>query len=358
VIYLIALSLLLVAGAAQAEPGKLRTFEDWIVGCDNAGACIAIGFSPEEIETLAYLRIARDAGTGAQPVVSVAILNDISSKGPIRLSLPEGRGELPVTTLAIDDPWAGFGSIPIGATDHRAFIDALLPAEDLVLTLDHVTSNVSLRGMTAALRHMDVVQGRVDADDALIATGDRPTGTGSVPQSLPSVAAMKIEELPPSAARPDGLPPSDEFCPDQQRDYVIDTGTGMLIWGVCISGGAYNLIYDLFVVADGTATPADPGPLNASFWNQPGAMLVSPVLLEDGRSIMSFDRGRGPGDCGAISYWAFDGEKLVPTQLAVMNVCRGVPPGEWPVLYRTNQSPERAELEGTELNDTGRSTRI
>lgn len=335
------LPFLAVGGFAHAEPGGLTTFDNWIVGCDNALSCVAIGLSPEDTKTLAYLRIARDGGPGTRPIVSAAILNDSSSMGPIRLALPEGDGDLPVTTLRIEDPWAGFGSIELAAADHRPFIEALLTSAELRLTLEDLSSTVPLSNLQAALLHMDMVQGRNGTDEALVARGNQPASAIHAPPPLPKINAVKIEELATPSVRPAGLPASDALCLEGQRDYVIDTGDETQIWGVCSSGGAYNLLYDLYVVSDGPALPAEPGPSNTNFWNEPDTMLVSPVLLEDGRTIMSFDRGRGPGDCGALSYWVFDGEKLVPTHLSMMNVCQGVPPGEWPVLYRAAQSPER-----------------
>src|SRR4051812_7911274 len=42
--------LLLLAAAAAPHPAPLKIYQDWIVGCDNGGACHAVALMPENGE--------------------------------------------------------------------------------------------------------------------------------------------------------------------------------------------------------------------------------------------------------------------------------------------------------------------
>ena len=41
------LLLALAATVAAPQPGELKTFKDWTVGCDNGRACQAVGLLPD-----------------------------------------------------------------------------------------------------------------------------------------------------------------------------------------------------------------------------------------------------------------------------------------------------------------------
>ena len=64
------------AGPAQSVPAE-RTFRDWVVGCDNAHGCIALGLVPANDLNTAFIHVQREAGRGARPVVSIVLYDDL-----------------------------------------------------------------------------------------------------------------------------------------------------------------------------------------------------------------------------------------------------------------------------------------
>jgi hypothetical protein len=54
--------------------------------------------------------------------------------------------------------------------------------------------------------------------------------------------------------------------------------------------------------------------------------------------LQTFSKGRGIGDCGASETWVFDGREFRLAELSVMSECMGVPPDDWPVVYRAEVS--------------------
>ncbi len=320
--------------AAAAGTGTLEAFGDWVVGCDNAMACTAIGLSPDMAPVFAYLKVTREAGAESGPLVSVTILDELQAGGPIRLSL-EG-GTLPVQTLEPEED-GSFASAELGPVDHAAFLHALLPGATLDVSIGEETVPVSLDGMSAALRYMDAAQERAGSSGAIVARGERPADTIPGPSPLSTVTAVELTAVDVPAERPEGLPERDEFCPEGGEDSVYRAPDGTLIWGVCTSAGAYNLFEDFSIVKDGIARLADLGPQGTAIGPdelETGSTLVNAGLAEDGRTIQAFARGRGLGDCGSITSWVFDGQDLVLVEEAAMGECRGVMPDDWPVLYR------------------------
>ena len=66
--------LALLAAAAAPQPGELKTYRDWIVGCDNGLACHAtslVAEGEERGEDGAMLSVMRGPGAGAPPVIAV-----------------------------------------------------------------------------------------------------------------------------------------------------------------------------------------------------------------------------------------------------------------------------------------------
>ncbi|MFD2238379.1 DUF1176 domain-containing protein [Aureimonas populi] len=333
------LPLLLAAPAAAGEPGEMRSFGDWIAGCDNRLSCTAIGLSPEAAPVFAYLKVAREAGAQAEPTVSVSILDQLETGGPIGLALPDGT--LPVTSLDVPEGAdTSFAAAELGDVDHGAFLDALLPASVLDVSLGGDTVPVSLEGLSAALRYMDDVQGRAGGLTALVAKGEAAADSVTPAPPPVTVTAQPLSEIAEPGERPAALGAPEEYCPDNLDDLVFEAADGTRLWGVCSSAGAYNLSYDFWIVRDGTAEPADFGAFGQGFSGDGTSTLVNPTLMEDGLTITAFARGRGLGDCGAIASWAMDAGAPTLVESAVMGECRGVMPDDWPVLYRAELSTE------------------
>ena len=68
---------------------------------------------------------------------------------------------------------------------------------------------------------------------------------------------------------------------------------------------------------------------------QPRNALIGAGYDPDRRSLESFERVRGTGDCGATTRWIFDGAKFVLAERRIQGECVGLDGDDWPWLYRT-----------------------
>lgn len=93
--------------------------------------------------------------------------------------------------------------------------------------------------------------------------------------------------------------------------------------------GAYNYGYR-FVIADAKGEHArSPG---FAAWDD---TLVNPGFEEKTMTLSHFSQGHGPGDCGDEAEWVWDGSAFFRLlRHTVMDVCGGVPPKYWSVVWR------------------------
>lgn len=326
------LAMLLPTATLAEGPSELETFKDWVVGCDNRFACTAIGMVGDFDQAVAYLKVTRGAGTGDAPIVTVTALDDVST-GPVDLVMSLEGGGLPVDRLA-GNAAESYPSAVVPPSQTSAFLDVLLSKTALsVRSAAGDPANISLAGMSAALRWMDAAQGRANGPTALVATA--PAATAAAPERavVEPVKAVVMTELDPVPAALEGAPQRDEFCNEYATDVAYGLPDGRMIYGTCAFNGAYNIGYDYVLVsADGASVEplAFPGPSGVSDPDYAG--LVNPGLSEDGKRLIAFNKGRGIGDCGDSGEWVFDGTAFRLVAYALMPECRGVSPEDWPVL--------------------------
>ncbi|WAJ28281.1 DUF1176 domain-containing protein [Antarcticirhabdus aurantiaca] len=332
-----------VAENAPSRPdvGQSRSFNDWIVGCDNLRACTAIGTTADGAAAIAYIKVHRQAGPEARPQVSVVFLPQVdTAEAVLDLELAGTDATLAVEHLnarASDSYLAA----PIGAADVGPFLDALLTGDALRVGdgTKGETAPVSLRGMSAALRYMDAEQGRAGGVTAIVAKGAAPADAVAKPAASAPARALKLVALDPAPPLPQGIPaPSDE-CPDGIEPEAYEASNGTRIFGSCSFSGAYNFGVDYWL-SDATGVR----PLDFRIPGQPGsdafAGLVNAGLDEHGLTLIDFSKGWGIGDCGSTSSWSFDGETFQLVGLSSMGECRGVSASDWPVLYTRAISAE------------------
>jgi hypothetical protein len=108
---------------------------------------------------------------------------------------------------------------------------------------------------------------------------------------------------------------------------------------VCQSdSGAYNYAYNLLTA------PADKPndvrklelPLPPSIDKRqdiPAQDMTNAAFDPKTMTLSTFSKGRGIGDCGSESIWAFDGKAFRMTSFKMMPDCKGVPLWEWAPLY-------------------------
>lgn len=347
------------AGPAQYVPAE-RTFRDWVVGCDNVRGCIALGLSPAESAESAFLHLQRDAGRGAQPVVSLVLYND-SEEAPrdrqIHLTIDgttiEGVASRRLAEAVPDFP--GFLQATLSAAEVAPLMAALRRGNRLSIAIDGGTAvDVSLAGAMAALLFIDDVQGRVDSVGALARSGRRLATVVPEPPALPVVAARPAPEgTPVDPQRAEAV--NNGWARQAVRDCTLDEpetaaspptlgplSGGRLLVGASCGGGAYN-----FDSVFGIVQPSEPLRVEAARFTLPAVdgsgpggsseSLTNPDFEPADGTIGFISKGRGAGDCGSSGIYTWTGDRFALSAWRVMPECRGVPEPYWPVLWRTRE---------------------
>jgi len=312
-----------LAAAAAPQPGELKTFKDWVVGCDNGRACQAVALMPENSFTGATLALKRGPDAGAVPEVWV------TARG-------EGGAPLAPTVLEIDGQAFPLVPEPYGtvAARHPAGVAARLAQATRLALLDRTgrrIAEISTAGSAAALLYMDAQQRRLGTTSALVRRGSKASVPPAPP--LPVVRAAAGSPKPPvrlSAATVRRLRGkeacSGEGVPeDQPPDYHrLDARHTLALVPLRCSSGAYNYVSMVFVVDErGRAAPAilDYGWGRAQ--DRPDHYVYGAAWDAKTRRLETFFRGRGLGDCGTGESYAWDGQRFRLVERTVMSECRG-----------------------------------
>jgi hypothetical protein len=338
-------ALALAFGAADGAAAAEASFRDWWAGCDERRSCWAFGFPQAEAVGGAFLRIERTGQPTAEPVVLLAVQQEGSGRAPLRVRVafddgPELRLDLPAR--AADDSPHRIAEVREPAAA-RALVAALQRGRTLKLRVGSgEEAQVSLNGATAALLWLDDQQKRVGTTTALARPGPRaassipPAPPRAVVRAAPAASQAGLPTRFPQfvAAQPEVRACLGELFSDFAREPLIarlDART--VLYGVPCGEGAYNLGRRFYL---GDASGA--GWRRAEF-DDAGARgpygsegLVNADYDAATGILSAFNKGRGVGDCGEITKWAWDGRRFVLTELTTMPKCGGVPWDLWPTL--------------------------
>ncbi len=332
-------AVLLWTGVAQAQGEK--TVKDWTAVCDNLATCGAFGFSPEGGDIDSYVRITRAGGPDAAPVVLLVF--DAPD------AVPSGTW-----TLTLDGkPVAGVGTLSARGSQQGARVTLKGPAADALIAAmrngqeleihqgGKQLVGVSLAGSSAVMLWVDDQQGRVGTVTALAHPGSRPASAVPAPPPEPVLVAAPAAsqaELPRPLpmARVTGI--EDCVASDAAEDsthLVVRLAPGVILWGPLCSLGAYNEL-NVFFIGDEQGRNVR----RVSFPEPPGATpaeddeLMNVEYDAKTRTLSSFSKGRGLGDCGADQRWIWDGQAFQLAHETELTECRGVLPDDWPSRYR------------------------
>jgi hypothetical protein len=316
------LPLLFLAAATLPQPSELKTFQDWTVGCDNGAACHAVALMPEDWpDDGLTMSVRRGPGTGDQPVLAIELGAD--SK-PASLSA-DGR-PLPVRLVGTE------GLTGIAAADSAAMVGVLRSAGSLeVRSADGKSlGKVSLKGASAALLYMDEKQRRTGTATALVRPGTRPPGKAS-PPPLPVVTAPPVSRARPLALsvaairalrKKHGCAIDEVGGPDETESAALTAGETLLL--LACGSGAYNVSYVPFIVRRGGRAELAPFDHRPGWWAEEGKPMLINAGWDKERGLLgSFAKGRGLGDCGTTSEYAWDGRAFRLVEQAEMAECRG-----------------------------------
>jgi len=322
--------------AAQAQQYKL--FKDWVVGCDNRRTCTVLGLPAQDAgDQAAFIRLVREGGAEALPAIELVYASENPMEGTALELAIDGQ---PVAGL-VAGPIAAKGDgytvrAALGPAEAMNFIVALRNAKSATLHLLErgksagEVRTVSLAGSAAALLFVDAQQKRDGGVTALVGRGKAPASAVPPLPELPVVASLSIEELDqPLPPLPSGVPTvKPASCPAEQP-LALRLGGGATLWGVCDSAGAYNFGFRMYLARQGAAQLQRfdlPG-------EKPDSVLVNPGVMEDRRTLNSFNKGRGPGDCGDSADWVWNGTTFKLLRYSTLKECRGVPSDDWPQVY-------------------------
>ncbi|MDO8409792.1 MAG: DUF1176 domain-containing protein [Phenylobacterium sp.] len=324
-------------GPALADSGS---FGAWSVVCDNARVCTAFGFGElGEIGSSGFLRVTRGAGPADAPVIDLVTAGTAATSLALAVDgvTPRGLAAVPATPIDTDPERRLTQLTP---TQSAALLAVLAKGSDLTLKEGrNPATTISLTGSSAALRFMDDRQKRAGTMTALVARGSTPASSVPAPPALPKVTAAPAAAqtgLPsqPSAALQARLGACDDDIADLGiKPDVARLAPGKLFWGVVCSRGAYNVIYSLFLTDE---AGGDVEALQVPYANgEPVTELMNIDFDPETQTLTNFDKGRGLGDCGALSRWVWTGQAFALTHQTLMPDCQGVTSDYWPVSYRT-----------------------
>ncbi|TFI59287.1 DUF1176 domain-containing protein [Sphingomonas parva] len=304
---------------ARPVPGEVKTFSDWAVGCDNLGTCKAAALAPEGEEFPAVLMsITRAAGPNG--ALSVAFLSSEAIPLPLRVAVdgrPAGEGG------RTDDD-----ATRIEGEEAARIVAAAASGKTLSVSDggNAATSDISLAGLSAALRYIDDRQGRAGTTGALVARGNAPDTRAAPTAPVLTLAAPGGGAAAPSAQQLAEFRKAGECDVDMASNGAAAPETHALGGGKTLlllpcSMGAYNVMALVYV---GDTAGFRPAGFDAptGMGEEGGVPSVVNGAWENGL-LESYDKGRGLGDCGVSASWGWDGAGFRLVEQAVMPECRG-----------------------------------
>ncbi|WP_299321899.1 DUF1176 domain-containing protein [Parasphingopyxis sp.] len=344
-------TLLALAAAAQSpahahplpltpEPGTVRLFGDWAVGCDNGWACEAISLPTEDWEI----------GNG----YSITVRRAGGADGYHRIGIRAFEDEAPSTmTLLVDGEFAGTATRNEGdelyhfdpaSAQRLAGLMARGGEAELRDPDGGMIESISLDGSYAAILFIEDRQQRAGTVTASAAVGDQPASLVPEPPSVTTIRAMPIADrsgdtamaLPADQAmRLHEARECDGFDEELRRNEAMVLSDARDLILISCSRGAYNFSDVAYVRdADGAVTPAQ---FDRAFsWgeNREIPLLVNVYWNADANELSTYAKGRGIGDCGTAERFVWDGAMFRLVERREMNSCRGSP--HWITVYRAN----------------------
>ncbi|MDB5697552.1 MAG: hypothetical protein JWN69_356 [Alphaproteobacteria bacterium] len=317
---------LLAAVLTTPRPADLKTFRDWAVGCDNGLACHATSLMPDGQIADQPVMMSIERGAGARDLPEIRVRGEGK---PGRL-LADGR-TLRARLRADDGDWR----IEDGGIAET--LAAFRSARTISIETDggRPLGKVSLAGARAALLYIDEAQKRLGTVTALARPGLQPADAVPPPPALPHIVApaasnargFRVGEDRIAALRKQAgciAEPKDQPGYDSEQ-VVLDDRRTLILLGC--GAGAYNFSSIPYIARRaGAAIEIGLARFDlAPSWGEGGGppMLVNAGWDAKHGILTSFAKGRGIGDCGVGSDYAWDGTRFRLIRQIEMSECRG-----------------------------------
>lgn len=302
--------------------------QDWALACDNSQTCRAVGYLSEQD------RFHQDIG--------LAIIIKRSPDGqPAQAQLRIDTEKTPSSIeLEIDGQSYGRVMLIQDSLDYRLNnkqIDALVQNSHknrkIQFVLDDIRLTLSDKGMNAVLRKLDAVQQRVGTTSAWVAKGMNAFKPYRIPvaniksqnydnksfqilkaSSPQGQALWKTLQATQSQADNECQIFTDELNPDIEFNVYQLSKNQRLVTTSCWTS-AYNYGQGAWVM-DKSLTKVE--------------QFVSTNITDElTNGLTSAQKGRGVGDCWAITRWTWTGQTFVRTLEGNTGECRGFAGGVW-----------------------------
>lgn len=354
----------LIAVALVARPAfasDFKEFRDWSAACDNLRNCSAYGFDTQ-LTGGGYLRIERGGAPSAQPKITLVAYapDDVA----FRLSFDDpALPGLPADVQSGEEVDASdMRRVTFDGDTVAPLIESLRKARTIVITRidppgkksETPVSKVSINGAVAALLWIDEQQKRLGTTTAMIRRGEKPASSIPPQPKAPLIVAAKGL----TGAAADRTPPERDAVAIRKKSVqqcgegdegeleeasALSADTFLYPIRCPDSSGAYNFSYTFLIAKAG-----QPQAARVAKFRWPGKIggrqqvagsedfLVNPDFSNVDMTMRSFSKGRGIGDCGDEERWVWDGRNFRLAETKSMPHCRGVPPDDWPALYRAD----------------------
>jgi Protein of unknown function (DUF1176) len=309
------------SAVSTPKPGELKTFTDWIVGCDNGRACQAVALMPDNDFDGTTMVIRRGAEALARPNVSISI-----QKGQAAALAVDGKR----LSVRLEN---GDTEIQVDRRHSETLIGEMRLGQRLVV-LDAGGREIgapSLRGLSAALLYMDDQQRRVGTVTAFVRRGSKPASAVPPTPPLPIIVSPKVPKLMPvrltkadiaRATKPLECGADKAFV-GEPISARLDVRTSLALLPYPCGNGAYNLFSFAFLIDNSGKVRIAAFDSNPGMGPEDDSSLVNADWDEAKRRLTTYAKGRGLGDCGVTQSFAWDGTRFRLAELASMGECRG-----------------------------------
>lgn len=366
---LVSLALLSFFTVPANAQSPTKDYRDWSVTCSNLKTCTAVSISglnemdlskpprgvSDKTET-GWLWVEIEAGPNAKPKIlySGEYLADqpTAKDGTLRILGQNGRA-LANGTFVLTSHESGASQVQ--SADIARFISVARAGQSVVYfpgTSRTVQSFASLSGFVAALRAIEVEQGRTGTLGAWIDGGKQARERIPPAPTTPRVSAMAFAKITSRTTAPKLVMDRRKAeCDDSDRlDYggqgieSFNLGKGRILWVVPCGAGAYNMWSKFYLQTH--SNRLEPYPFSSpdpATDEQDAHSLVNVSVEPETGQISAFSKGRGVGDCGSAQTYVWDGTEFVLTSWIEMTACSGLTPDFWPVRVKKDVIPTPAK---------------
>lgn len=339
------LILALAAAITPAAAAEQRTFKDWQVLCRDDGYCTAtstVTGQPQAADASYAMHIGRPAQQTYWEMSFTATPTVPDEWGDFVFAVDEKP-----TTFSGRNEIGAYGSpdqLFLLGDKAQTLMDALMPGRTLSVSFadtkgDAYKAAFSLSGLTAALLWIDEKQHRIGSERVASAAPYGLTPAGSEQQTTPEVPADLLDLR--NADRE--CRPLEEIA--NSRDFVVaELGEGYTLYVLPCDSAAYNFASEVYVY-DGAEYRRQYFADYAASTGWTGApILFSADYDKEAKTLTSFYKGRGIGDCGTQGSWVWTGSLFEMTEYRSKEDCDGKD-DPWPVVFQRKVSGPPAKAD-------------